>query len=470
MRTDILQPLKARYRKAVWQTDPATRPRAAAWTIRAARLTQALALDIQGGQLTLRAMSLVYTTLLSIVPLLAFSFSVLKAMGAHNQMRPALLKFLAPLGDKAEVVAGQIVGFVERVDVGVLGAVGVAFLVFTVLSLVHKVEEAFNFIWRIRHARGFAQRFAAYLSVLLIGPFLVFAALGVTASLMSTTLVQKMVAIAPFGALLHLGTRVLPYLLVMAAFTVTYIFIPNTRVRPGAALAGGVAAGLLWETVGWGFGTFMVGSTKYTAIYSGFAILVLFMVWLFLNWLILLVGATVAFYVQHPEYQRGDTGTPVVSGRLKERLALLAMVAVGRRHYNGEPPWALNGLTAWLGVPTEVTHNILSALQDRGLLVTTSDDPGGYVPARDLERIALADVVRAVRSSGDTAPYPVPAEPAVEGVIEQLDLTLEEALGHTTLRGLVRARPAEPARAADPRSPAGGVAGPETIADKKPGG
>jgi membrane protein len=341
------------------------------------------------------------------------------------------------------------------VNVGVLGTVGVGFLAFTALSLVHKVEEAFNAIWRIRHGRGFAQRFAAYLSVLLIGPLLVFAALGVTASLMSTTVVQKLVAVAPFGTLLHLGTRALPYLLVIAAFTVTYVFIPNTRVRPSAALVGGVVAGLLWETVGWGFGTFMVGSTKYTAIYSGFAILVLFMVWVFLNWLILLVGASVAFYVQHPAYQRGDAGTPAVSGRTRERLALLAMVAVGRRHHDGEAPWTLDGLTAWLAVPTEVTGDILEALRDRDLLLTTGDDPAGYVPARDLERIAVAEVLRAVRDAGDAAPYPVPAEPAVDGLVERLEGTLREALGPTTLRDLVRSRPAETAPAPGDAAPAG---------------
>jgi len=426
-----------RFRDAVWGTDPRERAPAAALAVRLARLTQAVALELKAGQLTLRAMGLVYTTLLSLVPLLAFSFSVLKALGGHNQLRPALLRFLAPLGDAAGRVTDQIIGFVQRVDVGVLGTVGVAFLVFTVIALIQKVEEAFNVIWRVRQARGFARRFSGYLSVLLVGPVLVFGALGLTATLMSASVTRRLLAVEPFGLLADAGARLVPYLLVIAAFAVTYAIIPNTRVRPSAALAGGVVAGLLWQTVGWGFGSFMVGSTKYTAIYSGFAILILFMVWLFLNWLILLVGAAVAFYAQHPEYQRAGPQTPEVGGRERERLALLVMHAVAHGHDGGEPPWTVEGLAARLRAPEEVIAALVEALAARGVLVATGQDPPGYVPARALERIPLAAVVAVAREAGDGAALPGPDVPCVAGVVARMEGGLAEALEGRTARDLV---------------------------------
>lgn len=432
-----LQRALAAYRRVVWETDAAVRPPLASAGVRAVRLGQAVIVDLREGQLTLRAMSLVYTTLLSLVPLLAFAFSVLKGLGVHNQLEPALLRLLAPLGESAHEVAAQITAFVERVNVKVLGTVGVAFLIFTVLSLVHKVEDAFNAIWHIRRTRGLAQRFAGYLSVLLIGPFLVVAALGLTASLMSNALVQQVLAIGPLGDLVHLGARLAPYLLVTAAFTVTYIFIPNTRVRPVAAFAGGLVAGLLWESVGWLFGAFVVGSTKYTAIYSGFAILVLFMVWVFLCWLIVLVGAAVAFYVQHPEYQRTRGVRPRVSQKTRERLALLVMHAVGTRHMAGGAPWTVEALGRRLKVPAEVLDEVLQALETHTLLLATGDDPPAYVPARDLGRIDLAEVVEAVREAGDAAAYPVPAEAAVDGVLERLGAARANALAGGTVRDMV---------------------------------
>ena len=94
-----------------------------------------------------------YTTLLSIVPLLALSFSVLKAFGVYNQIQPMLLRFLAPLGEKGEEVARRIVQFIENMNVGVLGVLGLALLIYTAISLMQKIEEALNHIWHIPRAR-----------------------------------------------------------------------------------------------------------------------------------------------------------------------------------------------------------------------------------------------------------------------------------------------------------------------------
>ncbi|MDZ7810879.1 MAG: YhjD/YihY/BrkB family envelope integrity protein [Arhodomonas sp.] len=258
------------------------------------RLLLAVIEDLAGGQLTLRAMSLVYTTLLSMVPLLAVSFSVLKAFGVHNQIQPILAQFLAPLGPRGAEITTQIIEFVENMRVGVLGAVGLALLLYTVIALVQKVEQAFNAAWRIRQNRPFTQRFSHYLSVILIGPVLIFSALGITASFFGAEWVQRLSTVRPLGMLLDVAAALIPYALVIAAFTFIYSFVPNTRVRPAAAFAGALVAGVLWQSTGWVFASFVAGSTRYTAIYSAFAALILFMIWLYLSWLILLLGASVA--------------------------------------------------------------------------------------------------------------------------------------------------------------------------------
>jgi membrane protein len=223
----------------------------------------------------MRAMSLVYTTLLSLVPLLAVSFSVLKAFGVQNQLEPALLNFLAPLGPKGAELTATIIGFVDNMRVGVLGSVGLALLLYTVVSLIQKVERAFNYTWHVSHNRRFVERFSDYLSVLLIGPVLMFSALGATASILNTSLVLSMAKIPVLGWIIDTGGTLLPYFFAIAAFTFVYVFVPNTRVRLGPAVVGAIVAGVLWQSIGWGFAFFMVGSTNYAAIYSGFAILIL---------------------------------------------------------------------------------------------------------------------------------------------------------------------------------------------------
>jgi membrane protein len=123
--------------------------------------------DIKEGQLRLRAMSLVYTTVISLVPLFAISFSVLKGLGAHNKIKPMILGMLEPLGEKRFEIADKLLGFIDNIQVGILGALGVVILVYTVIGMMQKIEHAFNYVWHVSSHRSFGQRFSDYLSVLL---------------------------------------------------------------------------------------------------------------------------------------------------------------------------------------------------------------------------------------------------------------------------------------------------------------
>ena len=162
-------------------------------------------------------MSLVYTTLLSIVPLLALSFSVLKALGVHERMEPFCSSFSSPWGLRALKMAERILGFVDNMKVGVLGSVGLALLVYTVVSLVQrKVERSFNMIWRVPEMRSVAQRFSNYLSVIMVGPLLMVSAVGVSAAIFSSSVVQALIEIEPFGSLIVIVSRLMPFFLVVA--------------------------------------------------------------------------------------------------------------------------------------------------------------------------------------------------------------------------------------------------------------
>ena len=148
--------------------------------------------DLMGGMITLWAMSLVYTTLLSMVPLLAVSISVLKGFGVHDQLQPTLVRLLAPLGEQSVEISARLVGFVENMEIGVLGALGLGMLIYTAISLIQKIESAFNHTWRLQASRNLMQRFSDYLSVIMVGPVLVFSAVGITASLSSNHIVEAL--------------------------------------------------------------------------------------------------------------------------------------------------------------------------------------------------------------------------------------------------------------------------------------
>ncbi|RKZ99582.1 MAG: ribonuclease BN, partial [Gammaproteobacteria bacterium] len=247
---DLIARIKNFFLVTLWQDLPEQTNVIWRWLINSLRVTYIMIRELASGQLNLRAMSLVFTTLLSLVPLIAVAFSVLKAFGVHNQIEPALLQMLEPLGPQGVEITSNIIGFVQNVKVGVLGSLGLAILFYTIIALIQKIENAFNYVWRVKQARTLARRFTDYLSVVMIGPVLVFTALGITATVMTHSVVQTLQAIEPFGTLILLVGKLLPYLMIIVAFTFLYKFIPNTRVKLMPALVGATVAGVLWVTVG----------------------------------------------------------------------------------------------------------------------------------------------------------------------------------------------------------------------------
>ncbi|MCG5525126.1 YihY family inner membrane protein [Ectothiorhodospira haloalkaliphila] len=427
-------------KRMVEQGDIRRMSRSQAWSVGAVRAMMGIGREVSGGQLNLHAMSLVYTSLLSVVPLLALSFSVLKAFGAHNAVEPFLLTLLEPLGEQGEEVVANVVEFVENMRVGVLGFIGLIFLFFTVVGLIQKVEAAFNYIWHVHTPRNFVQKFSNYLSVILVGPVLVFSALGITGTVMATDIVQQAMEYGVVGQSVELLSKLVPYLLVTLAFTFIYVFVPNTHVRPLPALIGALVAAILWQSVGWGFASMMAGSTRYDAIYSGFAIMIMLLFWLYLNWLILLVGSQVAFYLQNPTYlliTDGDSAT--LSGNLQERLALRLMQILGARFYEGGEPLSRGELAHRVGLPEEALDRVLQALEKAGLVIPTSKYPTRYLPGRDLGQIALKDILDAVRGYGNSLPGE--QEPSLDDqvarVCQEMEQALDGALASQSLRDLV---------------------------------
>jgi membrane protein len=164
--------------QGVWETDLRTLKGIQRFGVIILRLVLVAAWEFRESVLSIRATSLVYTTLLSLVPFLAVMFSVLKAFGIHHQIEPVLAQALDPLGPKGIEITQNVIGFVDNLKVGVLGAVGVAGLFYTTYTLIDKIEEALNAIWRVHQGRPFARKFTDYLSVVLVGPVLVFTAIG----------------------------------------------------------------------------------------------------------------------------------------------------------------------------------------------------------------------------------------------------------------------------------------------------
>ena len=402
------------------------------------RYAYALTRDLVLGDLNLRAMSLVYTSLLSLVPLIAFSLSILKGLGFQHDFEPLLFEFFRPLGDRADELTQRVLGFVDHMHGRVLGSVGLAFLVWTVLSVIQKVEESFNYIWQVERARSFARRYGEYLGVLVVAPIVVITTLGLVASLGSSSAVLWLAAHEPFGSLLVMLGRLGPWLIVGAGFAFLYTFIPNARVRLWVALVAGFAAGAAWVAASVVFAQLVGWSTRMMAVYASFAIVLFALMWFWLNWLVLLMGARLAFYLQNPRYLRSGQHEVQPTAQLREQIALGVMFLVGRSFETGEQALGVGALAELLEVPSSALGPVVDALVSAGLLRTVEDET--LLPGREPARIMLDSVLAAVREGriGRGARLAEARIPAPAGRIgEQVDAAIREQLAGTSLRDLV---------------------------------
>jgi membrane protein len=353
-------------------------------------------------ELTSRAASLTYYTMLSLVPFLAFAFSLLKGFGVYHRLvagslRPYLQQTFA--GDKSLLVGiDQTLAFVERTSVSGLSAIGVLLLMYTSISMLSTTETALNDIWDVKSPRPLRRKVTDYTTMLVIGPLLVFTAITMSTAAQNSSFVSWLHRSLLLGDITAVLVRLASLLLGSLGLVAVYLILPNTRVRPTSAIFGGLVAGVLWHLALLLHVKFQIGVAKYNALYSGFAALPIFLVWLYLSWNILLVGAQLAASHQYEQRMKQAVRARAVDQELREALAVIVAAAVSRAFIDGHQPPTAVALAEALEVPPPAVEQVLDTLVRAGLLVRVSE--GGevrYDPARDVDAVRMIDLEEAMR-------------------------------------------------------------------------
>lgn len=319
-------------------------------------------------QCLLRASALTFATALSIVPLLAVAFSISKGFGFQNT--PYIRDFLLSISAGREEIVENIITYIDQTNVGTLGVVGIAFLLFTVFTLLSSIEQSFNTIWAVSQERTLARKFSDYLSVVLVCPLLVIAAFSFSASLQSTTLVQMILAYSVFSYIYLAFLNYLPILLVILALFFIYKLVPNDRISNKGCLLGAVIAGILWHLGQKTFISYQVGVTKYNAIYGSFAQLPLFLIWLYISWVIVLLGAEIGASLEKSRRSPIKGNSLEEFGlELKEKLALGIMLLVVKDFEAGKGPVRAKELAQRLDLPLVLVQKVLDVHCSLGYLV-----------------------------------------------------------------------------------------------------
>jgi membrane protein len=425
------------YRKWLWSRQVKDVPIYERFIRNLLQVISAIVRDLKSGQLSLRAMSLVYTTIISLVPFIAISFSVLKGLGAHNQIKPLLYNTLEPLGEKRVEITDKIIGFVDNIQVGVLGALGIAILLYTVIGLMQKIENAFNFVWEVEKSRNIAKRFNNYLSVLFVGPILIFLSTAMTTYLTSNQLVETIKKVEGLEFVIPLFGVIVPYFILSIAFTFMYSFIPNTKVNMKAAFIGGLVTALMWKVMGWTFTNFVAGSSNHMLIYSAFATVIVFMVWIYLSWLVLLIGSSISFYIQYPQYRLKRNKLLSLSPSNKESIALEVMIEVAKNYYDEKPVSSMATLSRNCKCPFQAVEEIVSYLTQSDLL-SIEQESGALIPKRPLEHITYYDIINAVRCRTKSNEDNKLNNNKTETFKKEIDEVLQKAFANKTLLKMIK--------------------------------
>jgi membrane protein len=218
--------------------------------------------------------------------------------------------------------------------------------------------------------------------------------LGMLATVNSSAMMQAISSVPAFGTLFAMVGRLAPFAMVVLVFTFVYVFVPNIKVRIWPALVGALVAGAVWTLGGSLFATVIVGSTRYAAIYSSFAIAIFVLIWLYLSWLVLLLGAQLAYYVQSPQRLRLGRRQLYLTIAQVERLAIGIMQQVGQGFRSGAHP-DFEQLAKVLRVPARALEDITLRLEAAGLLTQT--EHAAFVPGRNPETITVAEILGTVR-------------------------------------------------------------------------
>lgn len=384
----------------------------------------------------LRATALAYATILSIAPLMAVALSISKALGLQDSafMRAALLRITAG----REELVGSILRFVEISSVSTLGYLGTLVLVAMAVAMVVTVENAFNAIWGVTRGRSLWRKFTDFFSVLVFSPMLVFLALSFTVSLQSEALVQRMLEYTAINYLHLLALKVAPFVFVWLAFLFLYSFMPHTKVRLGSAVVGAVIAGTLWQFAQWVYLRQQVAD--YGAIYGSLAQFPIFLVWMYISWVIVLLGGEISYAVQHLGAFEGELRAGRAGFRDRLEAAWLMLVCLAGRFDAGRGGLSEDVLAERLNLPGKLVSDLCAMLVEHGFLLRA--EAGGeryFALSRPAESIRLSDVQRVLSSGPDGLHAPLVQErfafarQDMDAAMEALrrspaDLSLEQAI------------------------------------------
>jgi len=441
------------FEREMWDVDLSAVSKVRALGIKTTRvLSLAWQGMVQNDCLT-RASAMTYITVLSLVPLLAFGFAVAKGFKLYEKLEqdviaPMLDELAPPLaaGEAAATdqlgayqlrdAAEQVLDFVNKTNFEQLGIIGLLVMLLAALKLMTKIEGSFNVIWGIKQSRALVRKITDFVALVVVTPILLVVAMAATSALQNNAVTDFLAVDLHLGPVIQILFKALPLVFVWLGFAFVYMVMPNTKVPFMSALVGGIIGGTIFQIVFILSVKFQIGVANYNKIYAGFAALPIFMVWVYMNWVALLLGGLSAWAHQaepsYREFKRIRPQTPAD----REIVAVRALADIAEAFAQNRGPTLVSAVAARCNVPPGVLQDIMAPLVARGLLARTDEDGSqGFLPARQLDDVHVASVLEALRGKHDKT---FAAPDGIEDLLTELRADLTQSPHNLTLRDLAK--------------------------------
>lgn len=369
----------------------------ARWAVRQYKLLFYTVQGLSSHGTMVRSAALTFYTLMSLVPVVALVFAVVKGFGLAEGLEQNLYEVLPQSPEVIDYVVGFAQKALARTQGGWVALVGVLTLFWAVIKVFWSIEDAFNNIWEVRSTRSAARKYGDYIAVVVVAPIL-----WVISSSMGNYAAEILgVAGSPaLEVLSRAGSLVVAWVM----FTFIYVVLPSTKVRFTAALTAGVVAGTAFVLFQWGYVYLQRWMTSYNAIYGSFAALPLFLLWMQISWEILLLGGELSFAYQNVARFDEERESLLVSYDCRRKLMVGVMLLVSRAFRDGRGAVSFSEIRDRLDVPTRIMNNILYTLVQARMLseirTEGTDYDLEYAPARDISTLRVYDILSAVDSHG----------------------------------------------------------------------
>ncbi|HBA85843.1 MAG TPA: hypothetical protein DCZ95_17305 [Verrucomicrobia bacterium] len=420
----------------VWDIDLASLSFKRSFLVRGVRVGQLVIKGFQEDDLAVYASSMTFVTLTSLVPILAVAFALLKGFGFGQEQITNLLDWRQSMPVEFQTFIDQVLSIVNTTNFSALGWIGLVFFVFTAIMVLASVENSFNRIWGVSKSRTYLRQMANYISVLVLVPILV----GIASTIGAYLRGGESLLPESMGWLVRMVLRVASLFTAWLAFWFLYVFVPNTRVQAVPALISslfGALTFLAWQKV---YIALQVGVARYNAIYGTFASVPIFLAWLYVSWVIVLLGTELAFAIQNSATFKMESSADTASCRSRILLALAVVrQAAGALVSNG-PSFETSQFARDQRVPIRLLNSIVRILVKAHFLAEIAERQGCYVLLKSPDSIQVKDLVDLVMQEGSQPEKLglIHLDSSIGNVLGTLDRGLNESLTHLTVQDLLK--------------------------------